>query len=80
LAQRAFSGDVAELTSAELKMLANASKRAANFALSQHNKKLDVLRKNQATADLVPFYEVNMLPPTQPTAIKKYNPATGKVE
>lgn len=63
LAQRAFSGDVADLTSAELKMLANASKRAANFALSQHNKKLDVLRKNPATADLVPFYEVNMLPP-----------------
>ena len=63
LAQRAFSGDVADLTAAELKMLANASKRAANFALSQHNKKLDVLRKNPATADLVPFYEVNMLPP-----------------
>jgi hypothetical protein len=65
LAQRAFSGDVAELTTAEIKQLANASKRVANFNIAQHNKKLDTLRRNPAYVDLVPFYEVGAMPSAQ---------------
>jgi hypothetical protein len=79
LAERAFSGDIDSLTPAEIKQLANASKRAAEFNLGEYNRKLDVLRKDPNTAQLAPFYEINRLPsPTAP--IKKYNPVTRKVE
>jgi len=79
LAERAFSGDIDSLTPAEIKQLANASKRSAEFNLGEYNRKLDVLRKDPNTAQLAPFYEINRLP--SPTAaIKKYNPVTRKVE
>jgi hypothetical protein len=79
LAERAFSGDIDSLTPAEIKQLANASKRAAEFNLGEYNRKLDVLRKDPSTAQLAPFYEVNRMP-AAPAAIKRFNPATGKVE
>jgi len=79
LAERAFSGDIDSLTTGEIKQLANASKRAAEFNLGEYNRKLDVLKKDPNTAQLAPFYEINRLPsPTAP--IKKYNPVTRKVE
>jgi hypothetical protein len=79
LAERAFSGDIDSLTPGEIKQLANASKRAAEFNLGEYNRKLDVLKKDPNTAQLAPFYEINRLPsPTAP--IKKYNPVTRKVE
>lgn len=62
LAEKAFSGDIADLTNDEIKILANASKRAAQFTVGQHQKRLDVLRQNPDTAQLVPFYEVNIMP------------------
>jgi len=79
LAERAFSGDIDSLTPAEIKQLANASKRSAEFNLGEYNRKLEVLRKDPSTSQLAPFYEINRMPaPTAP--IKKYNPATRKVE
>jgi hypothetical protein len=81
LAERAFSGDIDSLTPAEIKQIANASKRAAEFTLSEYNRKLKTLEKDPATAQLVPFYEVTRMPaPTSPTGIKRFNPATGKLE
>jgi hypothetical protein len=79
LAERAFSGDIDSLTPAEIKQIANASKRAAEFTLTEYNRKLKTLEKDPATAQLIPFYEVNRMP-APPTAIKRFNPATGKVE
>jgi hypothetical protein len=79
LAERAFSGDIDSLTPAEIKQIANVSKRAAEFTLTEYNRKLKTLEKDPATAQLVPFYEVNRMP-AAPTAIKRFNPATGKVE
>jgi hypothetical protein len=79
LAERAFSGDIDSLTPAEIKQLANASKRAAEFNLGEYNRKLDVLRKDPATAQLAPFYEINRMP-AAPAAVKRFNPRTGKVE
>ena len=67
LAEKAFSGDIADLTNDEIRILANSSKRAAQFTVKQHEKRLDVLRKNPDTAQLVPFYEVNIMP-TAPSA------------
>jgi hypothetical protein len=79
LAERAFSGDIDSLTPAEIKQIANASKRAAEFTLTEYNRKLKTLEKDPATAQLVPFYEVNRMP-AAPTKIKVFNPRTGKVE
>lgn len=79
LAEKAFSGDIDSLTPAEIKQLANASKRAAEFNLGEYNRKLDVLKKDPATAQLAPFYEVTRMP-AAPAAVKRFNPATGKVE
>jgi hypothetical protein len=79
LAERAFSGDIDSLTPAEIKQIANASKRAAEFTLTEYNRKLKTLEKDPATAQLVPFYEVNRMP-AAPMGIKRFNPATNKVE
>jgi hypothetical protein len=79
LAERAFSGDIDSLTPAEIKQIANASKRAAEFTLTEYNRKLKTLEKDPATAQLVPFYEVTRMP-AAPMGIKRFNPATGKVE
>jgi hypothetical protein len=79
LAERAFSGDIDSLTPAEIKQLANASKRAAEFNLGEYNRKLEVLKKDPSTAQLAPFYEVNRMP-APPAPIKRFNPKTGKAE
>jgi hypothetical protein len=79
LAERAFSGDIDSLTPAEIKQIANASKRAAEFTLTEYNRKLKTLEKDPATAQLVPFYEVNRMP-AAPAKVKVFNPRTGKVE
>jgi len=79
LAERAFSGDIDSLTPAEIKQLANASKRSAEFSLGEYNRKLEALKKDPATAQLVPFYEVTRMP-AAPAAVKRFNPRTGKVE
>jgi hypothetical protein len=79
LAERAFSGDIDSLTPAEIKQIANASKRAAEFTLTEYNRKLKTLEKDPATAQLVPFYEVNRMP-AAPAKVRVFNPKTGKVE
>jgi hypothetical protein len=79
LAERAFSGDIDSLTPSEIKQIANATSRVAKFSLGEYNRKLKALEKDPAMAQIVPFYEVNTLPP-QKTGIKSYNPKTGKVE
>lgn len=79
LAERAFSGDIDSLTPAEIKQIANASKRAAEFTLTEYNRKLDVLKKDPTTAQLAPFYEVNRMP-AAPAKVRVFNPKTGKVE
>lgn len=62
LAERAFSGDIGDLTNEEIKILANASKRAAQFTLGEYNKKLDALEKNPEVSSIVPFFRVNVMP------------------
>lgn len=80
LAERAFSGDIDSLTPSEIKQIANASKRAAEFSLGEYNRKLKTLEKDPAMAQIVPFYEVNRMTQAPKTGIKVYNPKTGKVE
>jgi hypothetical protein len=81
LAERAFSGDIDSLTAQEIKQIANASKRVAEYSITEYNRKLDTLGKNPEMKDIVEFYKVTPIAPmARPGAIKKFNPATGKVE
>ena len=61
LAEQAMSGKI-DFTSAELRILANAAKRAAEYTYKQHESRLDVLRKDPNTASVVPIYSVPPMP------------------
>jgi hypothetical protein len=81
LAERAFSGDIDSLTAQEIKQIANASKRVAEYSITEYNRKLDTLGKNPEMKDIVEFYKVTPIAPmARPGAVKKFNPATGKIE
>jgi len=57
LAEKAMSGNIEDLTGAEIKQLAKASERAARFNYGEHKRKLDVMQKNPALQGIAPFYE-----------------------
>ena len=57
LAEKATSGDVANLTPAEIKQLARASARAAKFVYNQHQQSLGNLNADPNTAGLAKFYK-----------------------
>jgi len=81
LAEKAQSGAIEDLTPAEIRIIANASRRASQFMLSQHSKMVDQLKGNPETAGLVPFYEVNApLAPSVAPRVKRFNPRTGALE
>jgi len=80
LAEKAFSGDIDSLTPAEIRQIANASKRVAEYSISEYNRKLDIIGKNPDLKDVVEIYRVNPIQPMKQGNIKRFNPATGKVE
>lgn len=82
LAERAKSGDIS-LTPGELKQLANAAKRAGEYTYNQHQAQLQAMAQNPETRQLIPYYNVGMMPQRQvqqaePTTNEQLNiPATG---
>lgn len=88
LATKAMSGDIDDLTPAEVKMLAQASERAARFNYAEHQRKLQVMQQNPSLQGIAPFYQgPEILPeaaaPTQtqaPAGVRRYNPQTGRIE
>lgn len=62
LAEKAMSGDINDLTPAEIKQLARASARASKFVYDQHQQNLGNLRSDPNTAKLEPFYKTPPLP------------------
>ncbi len=62
LAEKANSGDIADLTPAEIRQLANASARASKFIYGQHQQNLQELQSNPGTAGLSKFYRVAPMP------------------
>jgi hypothetical protein len=62
LAERTFSGDINELTPAEIRQLAKASERAARFLHGEHNRKVEQMRKTPGLENVTPFYEVPPIP------------------
>lgn len=69
LAERATSGDIS-MTPAEIKQLASAAKRAANYMQSEHQRKLATIKSNPDLAGMVPFYDVAPVPAEAPAAAK----------
>jgi hypothetical protein len=57
LAQRAMSGDIS-LTAGELRQLAEAAKRSAQFQYNQHQNIINTMKSNPETKGLVPYYDV----------------------
>jgi hypothetical protein len=57
LAERAISGDIS-LTPTELKILANAAKRSAQYTQQQYERKLQYMASDKDTAGLVPYFSV----------------------
>ncbi|ABR91432.1 Hypothetical protein mma_2194 [Janthinobacterium sp. Marseille] len=63
LATKAMSGDITDLTAAEVKMLAKASERAARFNYAEHQRKMKVMQSNPSLQGIAPFYQgPEMLP------------------
>lgn len=69
LAQKAVSGDISDLTIAEIQQIARTSERVARFNLEQHNRKLKVMQNNPEWRSLSPFYE--SAPPPDSYVMKK---------
>jgi hypothetical protein len=58
LAEKAISGDIGNLTAAEIIQLANAAKRVNNYTISSHEQKIKYAKSNPETAVSAPYYEV----------------------
>lgn len=82
LAERATSGDIS-MTPGEIKQLANAAKRAANYMQAEHTRKVQVIKANPDLAGMAPFYDVSPVPAQpEPAAAAKptYRYINGKLQ
>lgn len=73
LAEKANSGNIEDLTPAEIKQLAKASARAARFTYQQHMKNMENLSSDPGTAGMAKFYK----PMPMPTDIVQQGGAVG---
>lgn len=86
LAERATSGDIDSLTPNELRIIAGASKRASEYKLQAHRAKVQRARSSPGTAAIADYFDAPEIPgipgsPTTPNSnVRKYNPATGRIE
>lgn len=72
LAEKATSGDIGELTPAEMIQLAKASERVSRFNYAQHQHKLDAVRNNPDLQGVLPFYEAAPINPSSSSGGFKY--------
>lgn len=85
LIQRAAAGRLDQFTAGEVQALLTAMEKTANYRIASHNRQLDVLRRSDSpeVRDMAQFYELSPLSaPVAPSGgrVKKFNPATGRVE
>lgn len=57
LYNRAAGGDI-NLTPTELKLIANRAKEGASYAIQSHQAKINAMKSNSETAQLVPYFDV----------------------
>jgi len=85
LIQRAAAGRLDQFTAPEVQALLTAMEKTANYRIASHGRQLDVLRKNASpeVRDLLPLYELgplNVMPTQTGRGVRKFNPATERVE
>lgn len=79
LAEKATSGDINSLTAEEVRILANASARAARYRIDAHRKKVDNARNLPGMQSITPFFDVPAMdPPVQ--AAPTGTPRAGMVQ
>lgn len=85
--KRAAAGDVDSMTVPELRLLAGVLDRSARAKIRNYNTQAKPLMSNPNAAPLAPFLGVEEPParaPAAPTApaggVRRYNPATGRIE
>jgi len=81
--RRAASGDINDLTAPEIKQLAQVMEKTSRYKLSSHKSNVDALGKMPGASSLMPFYQVpepSAYNPKGAGTVRKYNPATGKIE
>lgn len=87
LIKRAAAGDLKEFTQKEVLTLLDAMEKTSQSKIKTHEKNLGLLRKRKDTSELADFYALES--PTTPAApsapaatggVRKYNPATGRIE
>ena len=65
LIKRAAAGDLTQMTAGEVNSLLGALEKTSKFKINAHNKNLERLRKNPATAELADYYNLETVQPTQ---------------
>lgn len=70
LIKRAAGGDLTQMTAGEVNALLGALEKTSKFKINAHNKNLERLRKNPATAELADYYNLDVVqPPTMSTPV-----------
>lgn len=64
LIKRAAGGDLTQMTAGEVNSLLGALEKTSKYKINAHNKNLERLRKNPATAELADYYNLEAIQPT----------------
>lgn len=88
LIARAAAGNLKDFTQKEVLTLLDAMEKTSKSKIKTHEKNLGLLRKRPDTAQLADFYALGdnqqqapaAAVPTPATGVRKYNPATGRIE
>lgn len=88
LIARAAAGNLKDFTQKEVLTLLDAMEKTSKSKIKTHEKNLGLLRKRPDTAQLADFYALGdnqqqtpaATVPAPATGVRKYNPATGRIE
>lgn len=80
--KRAAAGDIDSLTAPEIRLLAEGMEKTARFKIKQHQANVQRLGQMPGAAPILPFYSVDepAAYSGQSGAVRKFNPATGRIE
>lgn len=83
--RRAASGNIDSLTGPEIRLLADSMEKTARARIAAHRSNVKALGQMPNAAPLLPFYQVDeppayTSPPASGGGVRRYNPATGRIE
>ncbi len=78
--KRAESGEIDNMTVPELRQLAQVMEKTARTKIRLHQANVQRLSAMPDAAPIIPFYQIEEPPAYSPSAPKRYNPATGRIE